>query len=392
MKKLIIFVLLFLTFNINVSALYEIDFELNSDKAIVINTTDNIILYEKNAREKTQIASLTKIVTAITVIENTEDLDKEIIITYDMLKSLDGYAKAGFYPGCKVSIKDLLYALMLPSAADSAQALAISTSGSISAFADLMNEEVKKIGVDNTHFTNPVGMDSDLNYSTAYDLYKILEYSLKNDIFKELYEAKEYYIKSIDKNVEKTIVVTSKDYDIDISIIKGAKTGYTDLAGMCLSSTATLNGIDYMVIVLNADTKTIKNITDTLNLYNYYNDNFGYIKVVDDKDLFKILRVRDSKQKKYEIKSLESISRYLKKDINKEDFKIDYSGVEEIDNKFKNGDLLGTISISYDDEVLYETKVYYDGSIKFYDYKLYNICVLIFTVIFLYFLLRKKHK
>lgn len=397
MKKVVFLIICLFIFLTNTNALYEIDFELNSDKAIVVNTKDNIILYQKNADKRASIASLTKIVTALTVIENVDDLDKEVTVTYNMLLWLDGYAKAGFRSGDKVTIRELLYALMLPSGADAAQILSISVSGNIYKFVDLMNEEVKKIGVTNTHFSNPVGMDEDSNYSTAYDLYKILDYALKNKEFKEIYESQNYYIDALNKSVERTIVTTSKQYDIDVSMIKGAKTGYTEDAGMCLSSTATLDDIDYMVIVLNAKPKSLDHITDTNKLYSFYKTNYGYVSVVEQDDLFKKIVIKDSKEKEYEIRSKENVKRYLKKDLKKQDIKIEYDGVEEINNKFKTGDFLGTVKVLYEDEILYETKVYLDRDIKFYNYKLYNICIgitisLVLIIIIILIIKKKKKK
>ena len=110
--------------------------EINSNNAILYNLNDNNIIYEKNAYDEAQIASLTKIVTAITYIENNKDLATYVTIKYNMLTGLDGYAKVGLRVGDRLTKRELLYALMLPSAADAAQALAIDNSGSIDAFVD----------------------------------------------------------------------------------------------------------------------------------------------------------------------------------------------------------------------------------------------------------------
>lgn len=120
------------------------EIEVKSNNVIMYNLNDNSIIYEKNSNEKVSIASLTKIMTAITVIENKESLDEYVVISSDMLLGLDGYAKADLKVGDKVKVIDLLYALMLPSASDAAQALSISTSGSVYEFSKLMNEEAKK--------------------------------------------------------------------------------------------------------------------------------------------------------------------------------------------------------------------------------------------------------
>lgn len=386
MKYLKIILFILLTFLL-IEQVRAFDFEINSDKAILVNMTDDIVLFEKNADQKTSIASLTKIMTAITVLDNTNNLDEEVRITNDMLSGINGYAKAGFKVGNKVTIKELLYALMLPSAADAAQALAINQSGSIEEFVNLMNEEASKIGVENSHFSNPVGMDDDDNYSTARDLSIILIYCLKNPTFKEIYESNEYHIKALNKNVEKTIFNTAKIYDIDTSIIKGSKTGWTSEAEMCLSSTSTFNGTDYLLIVLNAKELSLDHITDTLNLYNYYKENYGYITIINNGDSLYTLKVKDSSQKQYEILASNDVTLYLKNNITKDDINIIFDGVDAIDNKFKKGDLLGTITVNYNDEILYIFEVYLETDIKFYNYKLYigigiMVLVLLFIIIF----------
>ena len=386
MKKIIIGIVLFFLF-IGVYAL-----DIKSNNAILYNMNDNNIIYEKNAYDKVQIASLTKIVTAITYIENNSDLDSYVAIKWNMLNGLDGYAKVGLYNGLKISRKDLLYSLMLPSAADAAQALAIDSSGSISSFVDLMNEEVEKIGVKNTHFTNPVGMDNIDNYSTAYDMAQILIYALKNDTFKTIFESDSYYISSIDKKINKTVKDKERDYGINTSIIKGAKTGYTDDAGLCLASTSTLNDVNYLLITLGAPTNYPYHITDSIDIYNYYDTNYGYISILNEDDFLVSIKVKYSKLKHYDVYSNKNIKKYLLKTTKKEDIEYKYEGIELITKKIKKGDKLGTISIYLNDEVLDTYDVYLDIDIKYYNFKLYITVILIILAILIIRLRYKKKR
>ena len=388
-KKIFLFIMIFI-FTIRAKAF---DFEINSDKVIIINTSDNITLFEKNSNDKTSIASLTKIITAITVLDNVDSLNDEVTITYNMLTGLDGYAKVGFKVGDKVTVEELLYALMLPSGADAAQALAIYTSGSLDGFVVLMNEEIEKIGVSNSHFSNPVGMDDESNYSCAKDLSIILKYSLNNEVFKEIFESSEFYIKALRKNVKKTTVNTSNLYNLDTSMIKGSKTGWTTDAGMCLSSTATLNGTDYILIVLNAKENSLDHFTDTINIYNYYKNHYGYKTIIEKGDLLYTLDVKDSKQKSYEILSQEDVTLYLENVVSKDNVKISFTGIEYIDNKFKLGDYLGTINVSYEDNLIYSVDVYLNENIKFYNYKLYIFmgCGLALLITLAFIIKIKKH-
>ena len=168
MKKVLVIVISFISI-ISVKAI-----DINSKSGIVYNLNDDIIIYEKDINDKLPIASLTKIMTAIIVIENT-NLDDNVKINYQAFNGLDGYALAGFKAGDKVTIRDLLYGLMLPSGAECGNALAITVSGSYDEFVDLMNSKVAELQLENTHFDNVIGMDSNNNYSFIFDSYAGLD-------------------------------------------------------------------------------------------------------------------------------------------------------------------------------------------------------------------------
>ena len=137
MKKGFKIFLILILLQINV--VYAEEFNITSKSVILYNMNENKVLYELKSNEKLQIASLTKIMTVITAIEHNDDLNKEVVITNDMLKGISEYTQVGFKEGDRPTIKDLLYGSMLPSGADAVNALAISTSGSINKFVELMN-------------------------------------------------------------------------------------------------------------------------------------------------------------------------------------------------------------------------------------------------------------
>ena len=378
MKKIILIIITLFLF-ITVKGL-----EINSNNAILYNMNDKEVIYEKSSEDIVQIASLTKIVTAITVIENTEDLNKKVTITKQMLSGLDGYAKVGLKVGDKVTYIELLYALMLPSAADAAQALAIDMSGSIEEFAILMNQKIEEIGVVNSKFDNPTGMDSENNYSTASDLAKILIYCLENETFKILFDANYYTINSINKKIEKTLITTSDLYHLDSSIIKGAKTGFTYDAGMCLASTTSIDGVDYLLITLGAEVGTTNNLKDTINIYEYYSTNYGYINILSKNQLLKTIEVKNSKTKTYDILSKKEVELYLEKNITKEKLTYKYDGIVELNKDIKTGDKLGTVTILNNEDILYTFDVYLEQEIKYYNYPLYigiTIGIIIFIIV-----------
>ena len=183
--KAIIILYIFLPI-INIKAL-----EIYSENAVLYNMNEDKIIYEKNANEKVKVASLTKIMTTIIALENIENIKEEVKMPESAFNGLDGYVVSGIKKNEIITYEDLLYGIMLPSAADCANAVAINISGSIDKFVDLMNEKAKELNMNNTHFSNPVGMDDD-NYSSVSDIAQLLKYALKNEEFKKIFMAKEY--------------------------------------------------------------------------------------------------------------------------------------------------------------------------------------------------------
>ncbi len=370
--------LIFLFFLVNIQIVYAEEFNITSKSAILYNMNEEKILYQQKSEEKLQIASLTKIMTVITAIENNSDLEKKVAITKDMLKGIEEYTQVGFKAGDTPSIKDLLYGAMLPSGADAVNALAIETSGSISKFVDLMNEKANKLNLKNTHFDNPVGMDSDNNYSTAADMAQLLIYCLKNNTFKEVFTAKEYKIECINKTIKTTLVSYSRSYGLDVSEITGAKSGFTDGAGLCLASTSTLDGVNYLLITLGASTKNRSNaVKDSLEIYDYYSSNYSYQTVIKKGQKIKSIPIKWGKEKEYQIIAPKDIQLYLSNEIRKNRIKYLYTGTEEINYKYKKGDKIGTINITYEKDTLYSYDVYLEKELTFYHPVLYGIILIL---------------
>ncbi len=379
MKKGFKIFLILILLQINV--VYAEEFNITSKSVILYNMNENKVLYELKSNEKLQIASLTKIMTVITAIEHNDDLNKEVVITNDMLKGISEYTQVGFKEGERPTIKDLLYGSMLPSGADAVNALAISTSGSINKFVELMNEEAKKLKLNDTLFDNPIGMDSENNYSTASDMAKLLIYSLKNKTFKEVFTAREYKIECLNKTVKTTLVSYSRSYGLDVSQITGAKSGFTDGAGLCLASTSTFDDVNYLLITLGASTKSRSNaVRDSLEIYDYYSTNYGYQVVLKKNQKIKNIPIKWGHDKEYSLVANQDVSLYLSNDIRRNRIKYIYDGVEEINYKIKKGDKLGTVKIVYENETLSTYDVYLDKDLKFYHPVLYVIIFVLFII------------
>ena len=274
-----IFLFLFLLFDI----VYATELDLFSDKYILYNLNENEVLMEKDANVKTDIASLTKVMTILVSIENIEDFEKEVTITKEMLSGIaSDVSVAGFKRGEKLTYNDLLYGAMLPSGADACHALAISIAGSKENFVKLMNEKVKELKLENTNFVNTVGLYDKNHYSSAYDMAQILIYALKNEKFKNVFQTKNVTLTN-GKELKSTLQYYSKE---DTSIISGSKTGYIKVAGRCLVSTSTVEDVNYLLVTLNAfsSDKSV-HVQDHLKIYNYYKDNYKYHTYLDEDDV-----------------------------------------------------------------------------------------------------------
>ena len=210
--------------------------------------TRNAILDSKNPDLKLPMASTTKIMTGILAIEYGQ-LDELIEIP----KEATGIEGSSVYlkPNDRLTCRDLVYSLLLQSANDAACALAYAISGDVSEFVNLMNDKADKIGLKNTHFDNPHGLDSETHYTTARDLAILSAYALQNDIFCEVVSTYSYsfYISEKPRNlVNHNKLLKSCDGCI------GIKTGFTDESGRCLVSAAIRNGVTLIAVTLNDPT------------------------------------------------------------------------------------------------------------------------------------------
>ena len=400
-KKFLIFFLLLLSFNIvnassfekyNISDsinLYE-KISLSSKNIVLYNLNDNEILFENNSNDRVQIASLTKIMTALVAIENIDDLDKKIIFTYNMFSGLEEYSKAGFKVFDEVTYRELLYGVILPSGADAVNGIVLSL-GTKDEFIDKMNKKAKSLGMNNTHFDNAIGMDSDDNYSTANDLLILLKNALSNKTFYEIFATREYKIDRLELVLESTLLKYSQNTTLDTSIITGAKSGFTDKAGLCLASFASIDSTNYLLINLNADYLTSRSsaVRDAVNIYKYFEENYSYKKILEKDKVLYSIKNKFGIEDTYQIISNKDILKYLSNDIDVSNIKYNYDGVEEINYKYKKGDRIGTISILLDDKVLDSFDVYIDSNLKYYHPVLYFIVFLLLVMILLLLRIRK---
>ena len=366
-------------------------FDITSDNVILYNLDDKSIIYEENSDEKVQIASLTKIMTTLVAIENIDNLEEKVTITSDVFRGISEYSQAGLSVGDEVTYRDLLYGVMLPSGADSVNAIVMNGFDSNDAFVKLMNDKAEEIGLDDTKFDNAIGMDSDDNYSTASDVAKLLMYALDNETFNTIFKTKTYTIPSINLELNSTLV--SYGGSLDTSNILGAKSGFTDGAGLCLASIANYNDINYLEVVLGADTASRANaVRDSLEIYSYYAKNYDYVDVIKKGQVLEKIDVKWGKVDTYSIKGNDDVSVYLRNTVMSDDLEYNYKGVEELTYKNKKGDKLGVVTVSYDGRELTSYDVYLNDDIEYYHPVIYTIMGLAIVLMIISIILIKKNK
>lgn len=218
-----------------------------SSSAVVMEASTMRVLMEQNKDTRLEMASTTKIMTALVVIENNE-LDKEFTIPQEAV-GVEGssiYLKANEI----WTIRDLLHGLMLRSGNDAATALAIATGGSVENFVKMMNDKVSQLNLENTHFENPHGLHADNHYTSAYDLAVISAVAMQNNVFKEIAGCKMYTAQA--NSSHPTYYFANKNKMLSIyDGANGIKTGYTKDSGRCLVTAAERNGMQLICVVLN---------------------------------------------------------------------------------------------------------------------------------------------
>ena len=222
-------------------------YDIPAKSMIIIEASTNRTLFEKNAYDKLPMASTTKIMTALTVLENC-NIDEIVTIP----KNACGVEGSSIYleAGEKLTVRQLLYGLMLRSGNDCAVALAIHTGGSIEGFSKLMNEKAQMLEAYDSHFTNPHGLHHKDHYTTAYDLAIISSYAMKNSVFREIVSTKKIEIPCTTRNYSRVLVNKNKML-AKYEGATGIKTGFTKPAGRCLVSSAVRDGMELICVVLN---------------------------------------------------------------------------------------------------------------------------------------------
>ena len=336
MKKIIL-ILLFL-FPVCVHGI-----ETSARSAILMDMDSNRILYEKNIHEKRSVASISKIMTAVVAIESGKIDDKVVIGTE--IKSAYG---SGIYIqiGEEMTLRDLLYGLMLRSGNDAALAISNYVGGNVENFVALMNEKAKELKMTNTIFNNPSGLDEDEgNYSTAYDMALLTSYAMKLDDYRSITSTKKYNL-STNKNtyswINKNKLLSTYKYST------GGKTGFTEIAKRTLVSTATKDNTNLVVVTLNDG----NDWNDHKNLFEYGFSNYTNLKILSAGDI-----------KIYNEEYYNNYNLYIKNDYyyllsNSESDNLIFKYKLSKLRKINNGNQAGVLQIYLGDKKIHEEKIY----------------------------------
>ena len=236
----------------------------------------------------------------------------------------------------------------------------------------MMNQKVKELSLTHTHFSNPIGKDEE-NYSSAHDIAKIMEYCLKNKTFKEIISTNYYKYDDLDIEISGPLYGSLEKYGIDLSIVNGAKSGYTTEAKHCLVSYSEAKDTKYIVVTNQAnDYKELLN--DTFNIYNYFYTNYDYFNY----DIDFNIDIENGKESKYSVKLSPKL--YLNKDFDQSLITYKYNGTKKITFLKNKGDKLGSVSIYYDKDLIKTVDVKLNSDLKFKS-KAYTKVIISFIII-----------
>lgn len=346
-KILLILLAVIMLFNFKNSSIVraeEIEIMAPARAMVVLEGYTDTVLYSFNKDKSLPMASTTKIATAIVAIENTTDFDKKIQIS-DKAVGVEGssiYIKKGE----ELSMRELLYGLILASGNDCAVAIA-ETFGENGEFIDMMNEFASKLSLTNTHFDNPHGLDSDTHYTSAYDLAKITSYALKNDLFREIVSTERYVIEGTDIYPARYLKNKNKLLFTQEGCI-GVKTGFTDNAGRCLVNAVQKDNMQIISVVLNCQPmfEECERLTD-LAYENYMMKEF-----ISPYNFVSNLSVKDGDKDEIGVITIEGFSLPIIK-AEEDRYSVKYILDSNIVAPVELNQKVGVVEVKYDDEVIF---------------------------------------
>lgn len=398
MKKILYSMLIFLLILLNFSTVCaddvdnEVDFEdtievtasnvselpkTNSRRYIVYDRISKSMIIGKNEDIKSAMASTTKIMTTIVILEKA-DLNETV--TVSAKAGGTGGSRLGLKRGDKASVRDLLYGLMLRSGNDAAVALAEHVGGSVKGFAELMNEKASELGLTNTHFVTPHGLDDANHYTTALELAKLTDYAMNNETFSKIVGTKSItiYINNQPRQINNTNELLGV-----LNGVVGVKTGFTNNAGRCLVTETKRNNMDIITIVLGADTKkdrtkdSVNLIEYTYSKYKMYNieeqiiEEFNKWKNINEKRIL-IIKGKTSNPKL----ALGTIEKATIPICDNDKIEYSINALTEVEAPVEQWNVMGTLTVKLNGEILENIDIVNVNEVQKRDWKDYFKIVL----------------
>lgn len=352
--------------------------KINSRSAVVYDRKSKKVIWGKKENERRPMASTTKIMTAIVVLENA-NLDDTVTVSKKAAGT--GGSRLGLKTGDKITINNLLYGLLLVSGNDAAVALAEHVSGSVESFAEKMNQKAEEMNLEDTHFIVPHGLDMENHYTTALELAEMADYAMNNKKFAEIVATK---VKTINISGRSKSLINTNELLGSLEGVNGVKTGFTNGANRCLVTSVSRNGMNVIAVVLGADTKkdrtrdSVEIIEYAYKNYTIYNleelikDNYEDWKNINEKRI-EVIRGKN----KILTTKLDKLDNYnipiKKQDI--DNLKVEIFALKEIEAPIYVDDYIGKIIVYNGEEKLYELCIRSDVDIArltFWDY-FYNL-------------------
>ncbi|MBQ6947069.1 MAG: D-alanyl-D-alanine carboxypeptidase [Clostridia bacterium] len=340
--------------------------EVKAQNVLLMSTETGAVIYEKAADEQIHPASTTKIMTLVVALENCKDLQAEVTASEHFDDDLViGSSGITVKEGEVFTVEQLLYAIAIASANDASNVLAEYVGGSLEGFVIKMNEKAAALGLKNTHFVNSHGLTADNHYTSARDMAVLMDYALKQDLFRTLMSTYARTIPATNKT-EKRVISTTNSLISAVSAnyykyARGGKTGTTTPAGYNLVSWAERNDREYICVAMHADKKanyTNPIFSDSKKLYEWAFNNFSTQLVINTADPQQEVPVDLSAEKDYVVLTAkEEVSAVLRKDVSASDLTYTVEVPEEVLAPVHKGDVIGRITVSQDGILLGTTEL-----------------------------------
>lgn len=361
MKKVVVFLLVISFLLPGVVFANDLNLTPGASSAILIDASSKEILYEKDSGKKTSIASLTKMMGLILIMEKIDNgsLKTSEMITVSKNAKEMGGTQIWLEEGEKISVDDLLKGITMASANDAMVAMAERVSGTEDAFVSKMNDKAKEIGLKNTNFVNCTGFDEEGGYSTAYDTALIASELLKHEKILEYTGKYEDYIRNNTDN--KTWVVNTNKLIRYYKGADGLKTGFTDAAGSSIAVTALRDGLRLVAISFGYDNTNTRN-TEAMALLDYGFNQYQSKNLFEKGQVVKSIRLTKANKNKVNLVLDEDVSVTTKKGTGEKKYTYDVS-LDEIKYPLKKGDKIGTLYLKDGSSVVREVSLVSDEDI-----------------------------